>query len=143
MKVITIKGAKNTGKTTLLKYAYKNLLTDSADIIEYDCSDFLTEDIYAYLVWRGLKIVIFSIGDCIEYVKKGIEKANFWKVDVLVNALTTTISEDQYRILIPEKEFSITMNEKSDKEDRVQQKQYKYFNELLPKLKDICSFSKD
>lgn len=143
MKVITIKGAKNTGKTTLLKYAYKNLLTDGADIIEYDCSDFLTEDIYAYLIWRGLKIVIFSIGDSIEYVKKGIEKANFWKVDVLVNALTTTISEDQYRILIPEKEFSITMDEKSDKEDRVQHKQYKYFNELLPKLKDICSFSKD
>ena len=134
MKIITIKGANNTGKTTLLKYTYKNLLTDGADIIEYDCSDFLTEDIYAYLIWHGLKIIIFSIGDSIEDIKKGIKKAKYWKVDVLVNALTSKISESQYGALIPEETDFIPLESKTDKEDRVQQKQKKYYNELLPKL---------
>lgn len=137
MKIITIKGANNTGKTTLLKYTYKNLLADGADVYEYDSSEFLTEDIYAYLIWHGLKIIIFSIGDSIEDIKKGIKKAKYWKVDVLVNALTSKISESQYRKLIPEDADFIPMKSKTDKEDRVQYKQKKYYNDLLPKLMKI------
>ena len=143
MEIITIKGANNTGKTTLLKYAYKNILADGADVFEYDCCDLLTEDIYVYLIWHGLKIVIFSMGDSIKYVKQGIAKANYWKVDVLVNALADTIPEDQYHTLISENVDFIEMENKSDKEDRVQLKQRKYYNELLPKLMKIITTLED
>lgn len=141
MEIITIKGASNTGKTTLLKYAYKNLLADGADILEYDCNDFLTDDFYAYIIWHGIKIVFFSMGDELEDVKNGVDKANYWKVDVLINALNNSISENKYRNLLFEDEISINMENKSDKEDRVQQKQRKYYEELLPKLVGIISSS--
>lgn len=143
MERITIKGANNTGKTTLLKYAYKNLLSDGADVFEYDCNDFLTDDFYAYIIWHGIKIVFFSLGDSIKYVKEGVDKANYWKVDVLVNALTNSISESEYGNLLSGNEIFITMENKSDKENRVKQKQRKYYKELLSKLMEISESAKD
>lgn len=137
MKTITVKGDKNTGKTTLLKYAYKYFLADGADIIEYDCNDFLTDDFYCYLIWRGIKIIIFSMGDSLKYIKQGIAKAKYWKVNVLLNSLTNSVSQTNYSKLLPEEEKSISVISKTDKEDRVQQKQRVFFKEILPELKKM------
>lgn len=135
MKIITVKGEKNTGKSTLLKYAFKQLVADGADVIEYDCNDFLTDDFCAYLIWHGKKIVIYSIGDSAKYVEEGVKKANDWKVDILLNSLTNRVSLKKYRTLIPKTEISVDMLTKKDKEDRIQQKQRKYYDKILPELK--------
>ena len=47
-QLITIKGDNNTGKTSLVKYTFKNLLSDGGEVLMYNCKDFINADFFAY-----------------------------------------------------------------------------------------------
>ena len=95
MKIITLKGAKNSGKTTALRNLYQQLLnmTDSRCPIEYinESNDYC--DFTAYFVLNGKKIVIKTVGDAITWVRQGFGYAKSKDADVLINAWTSHLDE--------------------------------------------------
>ena len=87
MKIITLKGKDNSGKTTALRNLYQKFLKMAGTKkINYchegaDDSDFTAE-----LIVCGKKIVIKSIGDGISWVRDGLQYAQANNSDVLINA---------------------------------------------------------
>ncbi len=130
--LMTIKGKNNTGKTSLVKYTYKNLVSDGGEVLWYNCKDFMNVDFFAVVMWHGLKIALNSIGDGITWIREGLNKAAECNVDVMIN--TSSIPEDKYKECIPISEFPISMDFLKDEEERLRQKQLKYYKEILPEL---------
>lgn len=114
LKVITITGDQNTGKTTLVKDLYKYLVNQNAFIRFYEAAGAFFEDFNAVVIYHGKVISLCSIGDfssegyeeddelgALEYVKVGIEIAKKYEVDILVNTRTSTnMAENDYKKLL-------------------------------------------
>ena len=101
MKVITIEGGQNAGKTTLVRHVLRRLVNDGAEVIKYEVTGQYYDDFFAFLMWKAKKIVLRSIGDKLSYITPGIELATDEKADVLLNARTTTVNESEYKEKLP------------------------------------------
>ncbi|MBQ9207423.1 MAG: hypothetical protein IJ158_12040 [Treponema sp.] len=146
MKIITIKGNQNSGKTTLIKYAFDNLKHDGAEILEYKVSGHLQDDFTAIILWRGIKVYIQSLGDIndetdegqMSWIKDGVKNAEKLNADVLINAFTSILDEKDYlAFLSPKIPCFINVLKQIDGEEMTIQRQKKYFKELLPELMKI------
>ena len=135
MKVITVIGVSNSGKTTLLNYVFERLKADGAEVMNFRREGHLREDIVSLLYWKGKKIVICSIGDDasadgkedkLMYVKYGTELAK-QNADVLINAVNTDIYQDYSKEFLNDNpDFSRIDAEKlNDYDKQIRQKQNK------------------
>ncbi len=100
MKVITVIGDTDSGKTTLLNYLYEFLKNDGADIMQFKREGDKKDDVVVLLYWHSKKIVICSIGDAMRYIKFGTELAKIERPDILINALTSNISCQELKDLL-------------------------------------------
>ncbi|MDE6719159.1 MAG: hypothetical protein K2J68_04805 [Treponemataceae bacterium] len=101
MKVITIEGEQNSGKTTLVRNVLRRLVNDGAEVLCYETYGHLRDDFHAVVIWRGRKITLCSIGDLITYIRKGIEKARITWSDILLNTRTLSVEEEKYKQSLP------------------------------------------
>lgn len=107
MKIITVSGPDNSGKTTLIQYVFQKLISDGGKITYYEACGARVDDFNAVIVWHGKIIAFCSIGDKPDYGKKnenglqnienGIRLADQHFVDILLNARTEDISEVDYK----------------------------------------------
>ncbi len=105
MKIITITGKQNTGKTTIIKKLYEHLLSQGAFVCYYDVTGAHFEDIHAVVIWKRKVICICSVGDDnlhggLSYIEEGIQIAKKYGTEILINALTTKIKETDYQMLL-------------------------------------------
>lgn len=109
MKIITVTGKENTGKTTLIWTIYNNLLENGAEITYFNLLGRDSKDFHAMVVWKGKIIAICSIGDISDnndeqYIKDGIEMAKEHDAEILLNALSDFIDKkNNHSITIYEK----------------------------------------
>ena len=107
MKVITIEGEGNTGKTTLVRNVLRWLVNDGAEVLYYRVYGHLCDDFHAVVIWRAKKIMLYSIGDCFKCIKDGLdflEGVDWIKgvgSDILVNTRTLTVDAEKYKQLLP------------------------------------------
>ena len=154
MKVITVVGEEGSGKTTLLKYVYELLNKDDADIDSANTrlEGHNNEDIVSLFNWHGKTIVLCSIGDdatkydnredYLEYVKYGTNLAIKEDADILLNALTSSISYTDLKNLLnlsdAEKFYrSFTMNRYEKNETDKQNKQKENTCQEILKLMEL------
>jgi len=97
MDIITLRGCKNSGKTTALRNLYQEFLKRSASIIEYKPEGSDKCDFTVLLSWNDKKIVIKSMGDAIKFVREGVKYATSKGADVLINAWNTDLDK-KYKI---------------------------------------------
>lgn len=87
MKIIAIKGTKNTGKTTTIKNILQKLCSmKGANLDEYHPAGGDKCDFDAVLTINGKIVVIRSYGDGITYIRDGLKFANDKNADVLLIA---------------------------------------------------------
>ena len=118
MKIITIEGKENTGKTTLVKELYRYLNLRGAFVLYYEVTGAHYEDFHAVIIWNSKVIAFCSIGDYADkdvynaenklwpftYIEKGIELAiRKYPADILINTRTTNLNETDYKLLLKEK----------------------------------------
>lgn len=107
MKVITIEGDQDTGKTTLVRNVLRRLVNDGAEVLYYRVYGHLCDDFHSVVLWRAKKIMLYSIGDRIEYIKEGLEflEGVDWikgvGADILVNTRTLFVDAEKYKRLLP------------------------------------------
>lgn len=101
MKVITIEGDKNAGKTTLVRNVLRRLVSDGAEVVFYEAGGYLYPDFHAVVIWRARKITLCSIGDSITYIREGIKRAKENSSDILLNTRTLTVEEEKYKQSLP------------------------------------------
>ena len=125
MKIYTISGCSNTGKTTFIKYVYERLINEGADLIFYKKTGRFYDDFYALVYWNQMSIALCSIGDkstksdCqfdkglkinnekLAYIQRGIEMATRFHADFLINTRNEDeISENKYKSLLKEYQIS-------------------------------------
>ncbi len=116
MKIITIEGNENTGKTTLVKELYRYLNLRGAFVLYYEVTGAHYEDFHAVIIWNSKVIAFCSIGDYADidenkaddklwpyaYIKKGIELANKYSAIILINTKTSNLSNTDYKLLLKE-----------------------------------------
>ncbi len=151
MKVVTVIGKENTGKTTLIKYTLDMLVKSGAFVLYYDVTGAGLDDIRAVVIWNGKVISFCSIGDeadddeenendelwQLSYVKQGIEIAQKNKADIIVNVCNCKI-KNKYKTLLAnmlgsENYTPYEIKEKDDAKEQIIQMQNAY-NEILRKL---------
>lgn len=101
MKVITIEGGKNAGKTTLVRNVLRRLVNEGAEVVFYEACGYLYPDFHAVVIWRARKITLCSIGDLITYVQGGVKRAKENSSDILLNTRTLTVEEEKYKQSLP------------------------------------------
>ena len=101
MKVITIEGGKDAGKTTLVRTVLRRLVNDGAEVVFDEACGYLYPDFHAVVIWRARKITLCSIGDSIDYVHGGVKRAKENSSDILLNTRTLTVEEEKYKKLLP------------------------------------------
>lgn len=101
MKVITIEGGKDAGKTTLVRNVLRRLVSDGAEVVFYEACGYLYPDFHAVVIWRARKITLCSIGDSISYVHGGVKRAKENSSDILLNTRTLTVEEEKYKQSLP------------------------------------------
>ena len=87
IEIITLKGDKNSGKTTALRCLYVKLLKKTGTskyIYEHEGAD--DSDFSAKLNVNGKIVVIKSMGDGIKFIRDGLDFAKKENADVLINA---------------------------------------------------------
>ena len=152
MKIITVVGNTNTGKTTLIKYTFDMLVRNGAFVLYYDVTGAKLDDIRAVVIWNGKVISFCSIGDeadddiedendffwRLSYIRDGIKIATSHKAEIFLNACNLSLKDD-YKTLLTSMIGSDSyecckLEEKNSGTDFVMQTQKKY-NELLEKMK--------
>lgn len=101
MKVITIEGDKNAGKTTLVRHVLHRLVNDGAEVLYYEACGAFRDDFHAIVIWHARKITLCSIGDLISYVRDGIAQAKDTFSDILLNTRTLSVKEEEYKQSLP------------------------------------------
>ena len=101
MKVITIEGGKDAGKTTLVRNVLRRLVNDGAEVVFYEACGYLYPDFHAVVIWRARKITLCSIGDLFSYIQGGVKRAKENSSDILLNTRTLTVEEEKYKQLLP------------------------------------------
>ncbi|MDY6030436.1 MAG: hypothetical protein SPI86_01610 [Treponemataceae bacterium] len=110
MKIITIFGDENVGKTTLVWDVFNKLMETGAELTYFHVFGADGRDFHAIVVWEGKIIAICSIGDVAYeedikdsgisedeksflYVKNGIDMARKYKAEILLNVVSNSIKE--------------------------------------------------
>ncbi|MDE6245598.1 MAG: hypothetical protein K2M50_08080 [Treponemataceae bacterium] len=101
MKVITIDGEQNSGKTTLVRHVLRRLVNDGAEVLYYEVLGHLRDDFHAVVIWHARKITLCSIGDAITYIRDGIGRAKATWSDILLNTRTLSVEEEKYKQSLP------------------------------------------
>lgn len=101
MKIITIEGEQDAGKTTLVRHVLRRLVNDGAEVLYYEATGHLYDDFHAVVIWRSRKITLHSIGDEPEYVQDGIDRAKATWSDILLNTRTLSVEEEKYKKSLP------------------------------------------
>ena len=63
MRIITVQGDSDTGKTTLIKSILKKLLSKGAVLIFYEIKGADKQDFHAVVLWKSRIIAMCSLGD--------------------------------------------------------------------------------
>lgn len=159
LRVFTVIGKPDAGKTTLIWAVYNKLMETGGELTYFHIVGADARDFHAIVVWEGKIIALCSIGDIADkkenekeedwdawkYIKDGIEMARNHEVEILINALSLegVLNEGGYK----DKIISKYKNIKYDKEKKVsvekfniiekqlQQRQIK-LNEILKNLNE-------
>lgn len=95
MKIITIKGGKNSGKTTTIRNIYQKLtVMKGAKILEFETAGFDKTDFDATVTVKDKIVVIRSYGDGISYVRSGLQYAKSKQADFFINAWNSDLDKD-------------------------------------------------
>ena len=99
MKIITIKGGKNSGKTTTIRNIYQKLtVMKDSKILEFIPAGFDKTDFDAIVSVQNHIIVIRSYGDGISYVRTGLQYSKSKQAEIFVNAWNSDLDKN-YNIL--------------------------------------------
>lgn len=107
MKIITIKGGKNSGKTTTIRNIYQKLtVMKNSKILEFTLAGFDKTDFDAIVSIKNKIVVIRSYGDGISYVRTGLQYAKSKQADFFINAWNSDLDKN-YDLLeeLPEAEI--------------------------------------
>lgn len=95
MKIITIKGKKNSGKTTTIRNIYQKLtVMKGSKILEYVPAGFDKTDFDAIVSVKNNIVVIRSYGDGISYVRTGLQYAKSKEANFFINAWNSDLDKD-------------------------------------------------
>ena len=95
IKIITVSGPDNSGKTTAIQKVFHKLTSDGGEITYYKACGVRLDDFHAIVVWHGKIIAFCSIGDLpdipedgshiddLQNIENGIKMANEQKVPFL------------------------------------------------------------
>lgn len=114
MRIITVMGDSDIGKTTTIKDALVKLLSKGAVLIFYKVIGADNQDFHAVVLWKSRVIALCSLGDSddknggFEFVVEGLNLAKRYNADVLVNALSYSIKNGDKDET--EKEYSVILN---------------------------------
>ena len=107
MKIITIKGGKNSGKTTTIRNIYQKFtVMKNSKILKYTPAGFDKTDFDAIVSVKNKIVVFRSYGDGISYVRTGLQYAKSKEADVFINAWNSDLDKN-YALLeeLPEAEI--------------------------------------
>lgn len=94
MKVITVIGEKESGKSSYIKYIFLKLLKKGGNALFYETVGADKLDFHAIMLWKKRMIAFCSAGDVDVHkwniIEDGVKLAEKTKSDVLINALSTT-----------------------------------------------------
>ncbi len=94
MKIITIKGGKNSGKTTTIRNIYQKFtVMKNSKILEYTPAGFDKTDFDAIVSVNNQIVVIRSYGDGISYIRTGLQYAKSKEADVFINAWNSDLDK--------------------------------------------------
>lgn len=104
MKIITIKGGKNSGKTTTIRNIYQKFtVMKNSKILKYTPAGFDKTDFDAIVSVNNQIVVIRSYGDGISYIRTGLQYAKSKEADVFINAWNSDLDKDyDIKIELPE-----------------------------------------
>ena len=95
MKIITIKGGKNSGKTTTIRNIYQKLtVMKNSKILEFTPAGFDKTDFDAVVSVGNTIVVIRSYGDGISYVRTGLKYAESKNASLFINAWNSDLDKD-------------------------------------------------
>lgn len=107
MKIITIKGRKNSGKTTTIRNIYQKVtVMKDSKILDFTPAGFDKTDFDAIVSVKNKIVVFRSYGDGISYVRTGLQYAKSKEADVFINAWNSDLDKN-YALLeeLPEAEI--------------------------------------
>lgn len=114
MKILTIIGKENSGKTTLIKDLFNYLKQNEAFMLYYKVTGAHYEDFHSVLICKGKVIAFCSIGDYadddvydandklwpLKYIEEGLKLALEYSADILINTRTSNLNETDYKLLL-------------------------------------------
>ena len=107
MKIITIKGGKNSGKTTTIRNIYQKVtVMKDSKILDFTPAGFDKTDFDAIVSVKNKIVVFRSYGDGISYVRTCLQYAKSKEADVFINAWNSDLDKN-YALLeeLPEAEI--------------------------------------
>lgn len=113
MKIITLRGKSNSGKTTAITNIFGKLSELGAVVQYFERTGADNKDFLAFMIYKGEGIAFCSIGDTadkghspLEYVLNGILFAYKKEADIFVNAFSDELPVDfeTYRLFFYEKD---------------------------------------
>lgn len=148
LKIITIEGDSNRGKTTIVWAVYNKLIHEGGESTYFQIEGVDAKDFHAIIIWEGAIIALCSIGDNAKsdeedewaFIGTGIENALKHNADILINVLSLdqNLSQNGYKILLKKLTQSevyehISVIKMDSIEEQIKQKQNKV-NEILQKI---------
>lgn len=99
INIITIKGKKNSGKTTTIRNIYQKLIVmKDSKILEFIQAGFDRTDFDAIVSVKNKIVVIRSYGDGISYIRTGLQYAKSKQADLFINVWNSDLDKN-YNIL--------------------------------------------
>lgn len=106
MKIITIQGKSNSGKTTLIRNIFLKLLKKDAEIIFFENRGDKKQDFHAVIIWKSRTIAFCSAGDIDtpdwNIIEEGLNLFVKYNANILINALSIDqgLTIDGYKNLL-------------------------------------------
>ena len=102
MKVLTISGNSDIGKTTTIRHIFETLIDMKAVVKDYKPLGRWYDDFISTIVFNKKIIVINSLGDLVGTIKDGKKKALEINADLLINAWNENLGKDYFSIFPPD-----------------------------------------
>ena len=134
MDIVTVKGEKDSGKTSFITYVLVQLLAKGAKVIDLEMCGCRNDDFKAKIHFNDKTVILCSIGDAVKYIREGLEFAREGNGKIYVNALSETkVNEDDYKKLLQESEQIIkTISRKKESSDKIRQANMRNWKEIVP-----------
>lgn len=99
LQIITISGAKNSGKSTVIRHIHQKFcVMKDAKLLKYVPAGFDQTDFDSVISVKNKIVAIRSYGDGISYVRDSLKFAQDEKADILINAWSTELDKN-YNII--------------------------------------------